>query len=193
MATTKTMRKTMATASTSDAVVEKLADAPIVESVVEKKTAVKKQKKVFSQNDGIMCTSITTGGLHMIGIKSGIIYTWADYGDETEVEYADLVAAVRSSKSQVFLPNFVIDDEDFLDSYPVLKELYSKLDVVNDLMEVFNLDVNKMRNVISGLPEGAKESIKSMAARMIQNHTLNDIMVIKTLDEIFNTELMLLA
>ena len=50
MATTKTMRKTMATASTSDAVVEKLADAPIVESVVEKKTAVKKQKKsLFSK------------------------------------------------------------------------------------------------------------------------------------------------
>lgn len=193
MATTKTMRKTRTTTSTSDAVVEKLADAPIVEPVVEKKTVEKKQKKTYAQNDGIMCTSITTGTLHMIGIKTGIVYTWADYGDITEVEYADLVAAIRSSKAQVYLPNFVIDDDDIIDSYPMLKKLYENLNVVKELPEVFNLDIDKMKNVIMNLPDGAKESIKSMAAKMIQNHTLNNVLIIKTLDEIFETQLMLLT
>ena len=84
-------------------------EKPVVENVSAAKEVVKpKEKKVFQQNDGVMTTSITTGTLIMIGIKTGIIYTWADYGDQTEVEYADLVAAVRSSKDQVYKPYFMM-------------------------------------------------------------------------------------
>ncbi len=192
MATSKTMRKTRTASSASVDLDEKSA-VVVEEPVAAKKTVVKKQKKTYAQNDGIMCTSITTGTLHMIGIKTGIVYTWADYGDITEVEYADLVAAIRSSKAQVYLPNFVIDDDDIVDSYPMLKKLYENLNVVKELPEVFNLDIDKMKNVIMNLPDGAKESIKSMAAKMIQNHTLNNVLIIKTLDEIFETQLMLLT
>lgn len=191
MATSKTMRKTRTAPSAPVDTIE--IEDVVKKPVVEKKTVEKKQKKTYAQNDGIMCTSITTGTLHMIGIKTGIVYTWADYGDATEVEYADLVAAIRSSKAQVYLPNFVIDDNDLVDSYPMIKKIYENLNTVEDLPEVFNLDVDKMRDIIINLPEGAKESIKSMAAKMIQNHTLNNVLVIKTLDDIFDTQLMLLT
>lgn len=191
MATEKTMKRTRAVPSVSADIVEK--DAVVENTVANKKTVVKKQKKTYAQNDGIMCTSITTGTLHMVGIKTGIVYTWADYGDSTEVEYADLVAAIRSSKSQVYLPNFVIDDDELIESYPMIKKLYENLNAVKELTEVFNLDVDKMKDVIVNLPDGAKESIKSMAAKMIQNHTLNNVLVIKTLDDIFDTQLILLT
>lgn len=85
------------------------------ESVVEEKgtVEVKEEKKVtktYGPNDGIPCKSITQGGLYMPGLKSNILYTWVDSGDVVEVEYQDLMAAIRSNNGYVMRPLFVIED-----------------------------------------------------------------------------------
>lgn len=167
-------------------------EKPVVENVSAAKEVVKpKEKKVFQQNDGIMTTSITTGTLIMIGIKTGIVYTWADYGDQTEVEYADLVAAVRSSKDQVYKPYFIIDDEDFLENYPNVSKIYEN--IPDSLEDVFRLSNDKFKKVISTLPEGARESLKSMAAKFIQSGELDSVAKIRAMDETFGCELSLLT
>ena len=50
-----------------------------------------------------------------------------------------------------------------------------------------------MKSIILSLPDGAKESIKNMASQMISKGTLDSVQKIKFLDEIFNTELMLMT
>lgn len=165
---------------------------PIVEEVVEVKEPEVKKKK-FASDDGILCTSITTGWLGMEGLKSHTVYQWHSYGDQTEVEYDDLVAAVRSTKSYVFAPYFVIDDEDFLELYPQVKNIYENLPRVEELEKVLDLAPDKMREVISALPKGAKESVKSMAASRIKDGTFDSVNRIRILDEVLGTELSLLA
>jgi hypothetical protein len=50
-----------------------------------------------------------------------------------------------------------------------------------------------MKSMILSLPNGAKESLKSVASSMISNGTLDGIKKIQALDEIFNTNFMLMT
>ena len=156
-------------------------------------TTVVPEKREFKNEDPISCESITVGELRMKGIKSNVNYIWAGRGDVTDVEYQDLVAAIRSSKSQVYSPAFIIKDEEFVNAFPQIKKVYDSMYTTQDLREIFNLTPSQMKNVILTLPEGAKQSIRNMAASMIEKGTLDSVQKIKILDEIFDTKLMLMT
>ena len=157
-------------------------------------SAPKKQaKRKFADSDPILCVSITSGKLAMIGPKTRIDYTWTSRGDACEVEYQDLVAAIRSSKKHITQPYFIIQDEEFLDQFPKVKEIYNSMYSINDLKDVFKMSPAQMKKTISSLPDGAKESIKNIASSMITNGTLDSVQKIKVLDELFDTKFMLMT
>lgn len=162
-------------------------------SVKTKETAVKTEKKKFGQNDGIPCKSITSGGLYMDGIKTHIPYEWYDKGAVTEVEYQDLVAAVRSNSAFVFKPYFIIEDNDFLAEFPQVKKVVESLYSLDDLEDVFKLSANDMIATIKAMPEGAQESVKHIASKMISNGALDSVRKINALDNYFGTKLILLT
>lgn len=76
----------------------------ITETKVEDKPKVRKYEK----EDVIPCKSLTDGKLLVTGEKTGILYRWADYGDVEEIEYQDLVYMIRSHKSCITRPRFII-------------------------------------------------------------------------------------
>lgn len=170
-------------------------EQPINEVVIEEPVEdVKKTKKrTFSPDDPIPCKSITLGGLYYEGKKSHILYEWVTDGIVTEVEYQDLVAAVRSHDKEVFAPRFIIEDEDFLAQNPRVAQVYDSMYSIQDLREIFDYPVNAMASVINKLPNGAKESVKHMASEMIMSGQLDSVSRIKTLDEIYGTQLILMA
>jgi len=166
-------------------------DKNVIEEIEE---VVEKEPKKFANDEGVSCRSITPGGLYMSGVKSHIMYEWADNGDVTEVEYQDLVAAVRSNSNYIVKPYFIIEDDDFLAQFPQLDKIYSSMYSIKDLRDVLtDLAPNTMKKTILSLPDGAKESIKSLASQMISNGTLDSVQKIKILDEIFDTRLMLMT
>lgn len=147
----------------------------------------------FGEHDGIMCRSITPGTLVMNGMKSNIGYVWNFDGDKHEIEYADLVAAVRSNSPFVSTPYFIIEDEDFLTLYPDIKKSYEALYSVKDLKNILKMSPFEMEATIAKLPEGAKNSILGMASEGVKNGTFDSISRIKTLNKIFGVDLLLLA
>lgn len=182
------VNNTVSNIETVESVVE---DETVVEDIVD---VVEKEPRKFAPDEGIPCRSIVSGGLYMSGIKSRIMYEWADNGDVTEVEYQDLVAAIRSNVSYITKPYFIIEDEDFLAQHPQLDKIYSSMYSIRDLRDVLtDLSPSTMKSTILSLPEGAKESIKNLASQMISNSTLDSVQKIKILDEIFETRLMLMT
>lgn len=172
--------------------------ATATEKTVEKPetkaaTKVVKERKKFSESDGIPCRSITQGGLYMEGAKTHMLYEWVEYGDVTEVEYADLAAAVRTKSSYLFGPMFIVDDEDFVEEFSQLKKFYTENYTVGDLEKVLSYPFEKMMEEISALPKNALESLKVLAASSINEGTLDSVKKIKALDEVFGTNLSLLA
>ena len=153
----------------------------------------KKEKKKFQQTDLIMCRSVIDGGLFLEGSKSKQLYQWNDYGDESEVEYRDLVAELRARTSFLFAPWFIVEDEDFIAEFPQLKQFYSQYLSAKDLRDILELPVNQMARKIEELPGSAKETLRGIAAAMVQSGAIDSISKVKKLDEIFETEMEFLS
>ena len=154
------------------------------ESAVEEKgtVEVKEEKKVtktYGPNDGL---------------KSNILYTWVDSGDVVEVEYQDLMAAIRSNNGYVMRPLFVIEDSGVIEHYPQIKKLYDSLYSVGELEDVIlDLDPASMKATILSLPEGAQTSISHLASKMVSDGRLDSVKKIKILDEIFDTDMTIMT
>jgi len=162
-------------------------------AVMNPSTTKPAPKKKFKQTDAVNCMSIASGELGMIGLKTGINYTWFGRGQVVEVEYQDLVAAVRSGKKHITEPLFIIQDKDFLTEFPQVEKKYESMYSVRDLEQVLDMSPSDIRRVIESLPDGAKDSIKHIASTKIANGTLDSVQRIKVLDEIFDTKFMLMT
>ena len=155
---------------------------------VSKKPSVKK----FAPSDVIPCRSTCFGELILEGYKTKLLYTWANAGDITNVEYQDL-QALQSRKSRFLTdPLFVIEDEDLVAQWSnMLKPIYDKMDETN-LEEIMKLPLTKFKAKLKSSPDGVKNSIKSMAASKINSGELDSISKIKAIDELLGTELITL-
>lgn len=172
---------------------EDVADSGVEEKKSTSDTRTEKKKKTYEPSDGIACRSITQGMLFMDGEKTNITYSWSDYGDVTDVEYRDLVAAIHSKSSYIYNPFIIIDDEDFIAEFPQLDKFYSDRYSMRDLKAILFLDVNKMVAEISNLPSGAKNSLKTIASTCIREGEIDSVRKIKAIDEVFGTQLFILA
>jgi len=175
------MKKTIATTK-SKKETEVVNETPIEESVSE--------RKVFDKEELIPCRSITFGELLMVGAKTKFVYKWADYDDIQEVEYQDLVYDVKiPGGSYSKFPRFIVLDDDFVEQNSVLNDVYSKMYSKSDLRKILDLSPSELKKVVSELPSGIKNSLKTMVATMITNGTFDSMNKIKVLDELLDTQM----
>ena len=170
-------------------------EANEVEKEVKKEVEKPKKtsKKKFEPSSEITCRSAIPGQLFLTGAKTGRDYRWEDYGDETGVEYADLVSLVRSRSGYVFNPFFIIDDEDFVAEFPDLQKFYSANYSIKELSNILALSNSEMISTIQTLPKSAIDSLKSIAVNQIANGQIDSVSKIRALDELFGTDLNLIS
>lgn len=173
-------------AGTTNNVEKVVIEEEIKKETTKEKTVAKTPKK-FEAMDGVLCRSIVDGVLVMEGIKSKNFYKWADMNDVTEVEYQDLVSAVRSNTSYVYSPHFIIEDEDFLEQFPQVQKVYDSMYTTSDLKEILKLPVPAMMNEIESLPNGSKDNLREIAGKMVLNGQLDSVQKIKALDDYYKT------
>lgn len=174
-------------ANKKDAVVNEAEEIVEQES---KKTAVKTPRK-YASDELITCRSITFGELLLTGAKSRLLYSWANYGDTTEVEYQDLQALKSTRSSYLFKPRFIIEDEelvaqwgkDFVDMYKNI------IDV--DVEDMFKLPIAQFKSKLKKAPRGVQQAVKNIAGEKILNGSLDSLAKIKAIDEILGTDLTL--
>lgn len=155
------------------------------------KAAPKKAPRKFAMDDPILCKSVTYGELLLPGKKSQLLYTWANYGDATEVEYQDLQALRSTRSAYLNAPYFVIEDEELLEQWPEFKALYDKVAAV-DVDHLFSLPINQFKKRLREIPVGFKDSVKNIASDMVRNGSLDSLAKINALDEILGTDIKLL-
>lgn len=160
------------------------------ESKIETVKVVPTQKttKKYSPNDLIECRSVTGGELILIGDKSKLQYTWADYGDTAWVEYQDLQALQSRRSGFLTKPRFVIEDEDLVEQWgSMLKPIYDKINT-QTIEDFFELPLNKFKAQLKIIPEGLKDAIKTKAVQMIQDEELYDIRKVREIDVAWGTD-----
>lgn len=155
-----------------------------------KNTEVTKTTKTYSPTDTVWTTSVTAGELGMIGKKTKTLYTWSNYGDRTEIEYQDLVAARSSKSNYLFGPRFIIEDEELLDSkgWETVKASYQNLRSIAEIDAIFDLNIGAFNRAIQNLPAGLVGTVKAIAAEKIENRSLDSISKIEILDRELGTD-----
>ena len=187
MATARTKKETVAgSVKPANTAVE-----PKVESAATKMEPVK-EKRVFTDSDYVLCRSITYGGLY-IGGQSGNMYEFRDYGSECEINYRDLVSLIRKGSDHIFLPRFIILDEDLLDDFPTVWRAYEVAYTRKDLLEILALPTSQMKAAISELPEATQNVLEKMIGEEIANGSLDSISKVRTLSNLFNSDFNLLS
>ena len=154
----------------------------------KKSTPTKKTPKKYAPNDQIECRSVTGGELILIGQKSGLQYTWADYNDVTFVEYQDLQALQSRRSGFLVKPRFVIEDEELVEQWSsLLKPIYDKV-ITQNIEDFFALPINKFKAQLNIMPDGLKDAIKTKAVQMIKSEELYDIRKVREIDAAWGTD-----
>lgn len=166
-----------------------------IEQEVERVVEITKPKKerVFQKDDLIKCHSIMSGRTFMDGIKTKDTYVFESLGAETEIAYQDLIAALNVNSVFLFKPFIIVDDEDFIAQSPKLKRFYDSMYSVKDLAQILFLPPARIKEELSKLPIGAKQSIRSIISDSIANGSLDSVAKIRAIDEFFGTQFMLLT
>ena len=189
---TKTTVKQSEEKNVTNPVFEKaVVEEPIKETIVEE-PVITKEKKVFTDSDYILCRSVWSGGLNIVS-QSGNLYEFKDYGSECEINYRDLVTLIRRGSDHVFLPRFVILDEDFLEDFPTIQRTYGQMYTMEDLVNILDLPVSAMKREIEKLPEATKNSMRNLVATQIANGKLDSISKVRELTAIFGSDFNLLS
>lgn len=184
---------TKKTTTASKAVVEKAIENDVETNVVvEPTTKPAKVKKTFNDSDYILCRSVWSGGLNVIS-QSGNLYEFNDYGAECEINYRDLVTMIRRGSQHIFLPRFVILDEDFLEDFPTVQRVYGTMYTMNDLVEILALPNAQMKSEIARLPKSTKDSMRNLIATQIATGKLDSISKVRVLTEIFDSDFNLIS
>lgn len=186
MATRKTTTTRTSTARKKASAVD---EEVILSAPVKEEEVVAEKQKKFSDDDMIPCVSISSGEVLYEGEKSKRLYDWLGFGDVVDMEYRDLVVAVRTRCACVTKPRVIVQDKDFLKQNPQLEKIYGGLYSPDDLMNILNLPVGKMKTALKALPIGAQDSFKSLASSAIDDGVLDSVKKIKAIDEVFGTQL----
>lgn len=163
----------------------------VTEEVViksEPKQTVKTVRK-FAPDDRITCRSVTFGELLLTGVKSKLLYTWANYGDTTEVEFQDLQAMKSMRSSYLYRPRFIIEDEDLVEQWGKdFGDMYKNIEDT-DVENLFNLPIAQFKSKLKRAPKGVQQAVKNIAGEKILNGSLDSIAKIKAIDECLGTDL----
>lgn len=162
-----------------------------LETVQATKAEPKKTPRKYAPDDMITCRSITYGELLLSGTKSKLLYSWANYGDTTEVEYQDLQALRSTRSSYLFKPRFVIEDEELVEQWGKdFGDMYKNI-VDVDVEDLFKLPMAQFKSKLKKAPKGVQQAVKNIAGEKILNGSLDSLAKIKVIDEILGTDLKL--
>lgn len=162
-----------------------------VKETKSKKIAAAKEVRKFAPDDMIPCRSITYGELLLTGAKTKFLYSWANYGDVTEMYFQDLQALKSTRSSYLFRPRFVIEDEELVEQWKNdLGQMYGDI-IATDVEAIFKLPTNQLRAKLKNAPVGVQQAVKNLAGEKIMNGTLDSLAKIKAIDEILGTQLKL--
>lgn len=153
--------------------------------------SVVKTPRKYAPDDMIVCRSLTFGELLLTGPKSRLLYSWANYGDTTEIPFQDLQALRSTRSSYLFKPRFVIEDEELIEQWSKdFKDMYDSI-VEVDVEDMFKLPIGQFKSKLKKAPRGVQQAVKNIAGEKILNGSLDSLQKIKAIDEILGTDLKL--
>lgn len=122
--------------------------------------------------------------------KTNTLYKWTGIGDEEVLTIDEILT--MDSKSRRFLntPWLVIDDKDVIEGLG-LTDLYKIIEKIENVDSLLEMNFDEIENIINKAPYEYQRTLSSVIFNKINNNEIRDIMLIRKLEEILGTTLLL--
>lgn len=122
--------------------------------------------------------------------KTNTLYKWTGIGDEEVLTIDEILT--MDSKSRRFLntPWLVIDDKDVIEGLG-LTDLYKIIEKIENVDGLLEMNFDEIENTIKKAPYEYQRTLSSVIFNKINNNEIRDIMLIRKLEEILGTTLLL--
>lgn len=173
---------------------ETAAEVEAVEKVVETapaKEAEKKSYKVKKNLDPGMYVTVKNGFNGTLVYKSkktGERFIWDAFGDEQEIELAELKAAKNSYKS-FFVNNWFLFDDPEIVEWLGMNQYYKYALNSASFDKLFEKSPDEIEKIVKALSDGQKKSVAFRAKQLIADGTIDSIKVIAALEKSLSVEL----
>lgn len=191
--TSNKARKTAAVFNTDEAVVSEAivptevdVDTPTTTAVSEKKSY--KVKKNLDPSMYVTVKNGFNGTLVYKSKKTGERFIWEAFGDEQEMELAELKAAKNSYKP-FFVNNWFLFDDPEIVEWLGMGQYYKHALNSASFDKLFEKSPAEIEKTISGLSAGQKKSVAFRARQLIADGTIDSIKVITALEKSLAVEL----
>ena len=161
-------------------------------------TPIRKDKTEITKNSGfdhidsdqyVNVRNGFHGVLVYVSSKTGETYTWDDFDDVQEMTLREL-KGMKSSQKSFFENNWILFDEDWIYDYLGVRQMYKYTIKNEDLEKLFEMPIDKMKKIVSGMGQGQKESFKYMVKDRCARGELDSLKRIKALEEALGTNLL---
>ena len=191
--TSNKARKTAAVFNIDEAVVSEAIVPTEADVATPATTAVseKKSYKVKKNLDPSMYVTVKNGFNGTLVYKSkktGERFIWEAFGDEQEMELAELKAAKNSYKP-FFVNNWFLFDDPEIVEWLGMGQYYKHALNSASFDKLFEKSPAEIEKTISGLSAGQKKSVAFRARQLIADGTIDSIKVITALEKSLAVEL----
>lgn len=165
----------------------------VIDEGVEKSTPSENKPiipKDIDMNQLITVKNGFQGRLVYVSPRTKERFVWDQFGDEQEIELRELRNAKSSSK-KFFSNNWFMFDDEFawVIDYLGVKQFYKNAIKLDEFDEVFKQTPAKIKDSISKLSPGQKESISYRARQLVMDGAIDSLKSIAAIEESLGIEL----
>lgn len=173
---TKTTKSTKAAKVVVDDI-EKTTETPVAQ------TRENEQKEVITNNTPVICRNGTRGNLIYKSTRNlGYEVEWSEFGEEQQIEFGELLV-MRGSQRRFFEDNWIIIDDPEVVKKLGVGKYYKNVPSVEDFDDIFDLPADELKETISQMSDGMKDSVRIRARELLQDGVIDSRSTINAIQE----------
>lgn len=190
-------RKTTASTATSEKVEVKNIVKKPVSSVTANKVSdadIPEEKCVYKVKTSLTPNTFVTvkngfgGRLVYKSSRTNEKFVWEGFGSEQDIELQELKNA-KSAHKAYFEKNWFLFDDPEIISYLGVEKYYASALSFEDFEDLFSKSPDEVKERISMIPEGQRQSLIYKSKQMISDGEIDSIKMINALEESLGVEL----
>lgn len=122
--------------------------------------------------------------------KTNTLYKWMEIGDEEILTIDEVLTMDSTSRRFLNTPWLVLEDEEVIQALG-LSDLYKLIEKVEDVDNLLEMDMSEIEEVIDKAPHEYKKTLAGVIFGKVNNNEIRDIVLIKKLEEVLGTTLLL--
>lgn len=154
----------------------------------EEEKEKKPQKRQVSRDDYTTIMNGTSGRVKYSSDRTGQVWEFTEYGQTDEITVGELINIRNRYGTMLRDAWIIILDEDVVE-YLGLKEMYKYTMTPDQLEKFFELNPEKVEEILSKAPHGVRQLVAGIAKQKYENDELYDVRKIKAIEESLNIEL----